>query len=1133
MTSHKNFCQRNAFLTLPMMALLTAAACQTQGNGTPGKNQLGSVDKIDQFVQEQLSEDGTSDFWVVMEQQADLSAAASITDWKARGEYVYDTLRATAFDSQAPIRTTLDQDGAAYHTYWIANVIYVKNGSEALAAQLASDVSVSRIEADAPLEILPPTNATEEARINAVEWNVAATGAPDVWSTFGTRGEGIVVANIDTGVEFDHPAVIAQYRGNNGGDFDHNYNWHDPSNVCAGDAPCDNNGHGTHTMGSMVGDDGGANQIGVAPGATWIAAKGCEFSSCSSAALLASGEWMLAPTDLNGQNPRPDLRPHVVNNSWGSGGGNTFYESIVEAWVAAGIFPAFSNGNSGPFCNTSGSPGDFPNSYSSGAFDIFGNIAGFSSRGPSAFGGITKPNIAAPGVAVRSSVPGGGYSAFSGTSMASPHTAAAVALVWSVAPSLIGDIDGTRALLDSTAVDTESLACGGTAENNNVFGQGTLDAFAAVDEAPRGPTGFLTGIVSSSADGSPVSGALIAVTGPSDRDTRTNASGAYTLRLPVGSYDLSATAFGFATATVSAIEITDGGTVDLPLSLVAAPSHAVSGVVRDEAGRAVAGAEVDFHGTPIPTATADAAGNYSFASVPEGTYQMVASASGRCFGTQVIDVVVDGAETVNFVIPRRVDDFGYSCATPEPDYIEASDPLALSGDDRSIQVTLPFAFPFYGLEYSSLRVCTNGYVSFTSTSCRFFNSSIPSADTLNAGIYPYWDDLFIDSSASMHTEVLGSAPDRQFVIEWRNARYFADSSRRVDVQIILSEGSGTILAQYRNISADNREQGGSATIGIENETGQIAFQYSFNEPVVESPEFALEFSIRPEIPETPEVTIDNHYEHDAELPEGVSFSGTWNKAGSATNHFGNEGLFAVSGGELDTYRFTPTFTEAANYRVQVWNNCFSPRSQAVPHIIVFDGGSETVLVDQDCATGSSGEWQDLGTYPFAAGNSGFVEVSDGDMPDGEFLGVDGMRFLREGALVVETGDSGTSSTGNWLEATGASEHHDNVSLYATGSDGAGDAYRFAPTLSAGEYLVLAWNSCFSPRDQAVPHTVAFAGDTVTVEVDQDCSTGTHGEWYPLGVFPFADGDGGYVEISNDGLESTSYIGADAVMFVPL
>jgi subtilisin family serine protease len=237
-------------------------------------------------------------------------------------------------------------------------------------------------------------------------------------------------------------------------------------------------------MGTMVGDDGGANQIGVAPGATWIAAKGCEGSSCSRAALLASGQWILAPRDLNDLNADPTRAPHVVNNSWGlANSSDPWYSSTVAAWVAAGIFPTFSNGNSGPGCGTVGVPGSYPESYGVGAFDINNNIAGFSSRGPSPFGFI-KPDVSAPGVAVRSSVTGGVYASFSGTSMAAPHVSGVVALMWSQSPILRGDVASTRNLINSTAINVSNLSCGGTPTNNNVWGNGRIDAFAAVSAAP-------------------------------------------------------------------------------------------------------------------------------------------------------------------------------------------------------------------------------------------------------------------------------------------------------------------------------------------------------------------------------------------------------------------------------------------------------------------------------------------------------------------------------------------------------------------------------------------------------------------------------------------------------------------------
>jgi subtilisin family serine protease len=434
------------------------------------------------------SQTGEVSFWVVMEHQASLGTAAATDGWADRGAAVYDALTTTADATQVGLRELLTDRGAEFAPYWIVNAIQV-TGDQALVDELAARPEVGEIVASRSYQIPDPRPAEDPPTVNAVEWGVDRIGAPDVWDTFGARGEGIVVGVIDTGGQFDHPALVDQYRGNTGSGFDHNYSWHDPSNVCGTPSlsPCDNHGHATHVTGTVLGDDGGTNQVGVAPGARWIAAKGCENNNCSDEALLSSGQFMLAPTDLNGENPRPDLRPHIVNNSWG-GGADTdpWYQGIVESWVASGIFPQFANGNTNNGvapCGSSSNPGNLPESYAAGAIDINDNLAGFSNRGPSAWGDLIKPNIAAPGVAVRSSVPGGGYGSASGTSMASPHVAGAVALIWSAAPDLAGDIDATRAVLDQTAIDTEDLTCGGTPENNNMYGQGRLDAFAAVGAA--------------------------------------------------------------------------------------------------------------------------------------------------------------------------------------------------------------------------------------------------------------------------------------------------------------------------------------------------------------------------------------------------------------------------------------------------------------------------------------------------------------------------------------------------------------------------------------------------------------------------------------------------------------------------
>jgi subtilisin family serine protease len=440
--------------------------------------------KVDSVLRRQLAATSETSFWVLLRESADLSRARTMGAKANRGTFVIDQLKQTADRSQAGLRATLTQRGVNFESYWIANSLRVTGGAS-LIDELAAHPEVAQIVADVPVQLPTPIPAADPTP-SAVEWGVARVRAPEVWSTFLNRGEGIVVANIDTGVLFAHPALVNQYHGFDPITltFDHNYNWYDPSSVCLLPEPCDNNNHGTHTMGTMVGDDGGANQIGVAPGATWIAAKGCEGSSCSRAALLASGQWILAPRDLNDLNADPTRAPHVVNNSWGlANSSDPWYSSTVAAWVAAGIFPTFSNGNSGPGCGTVGVPGSYPESYGVGAFDINNNIAGFSSRGPSPFGFI-KPDVSAPGVGVRSSVTGGVYASFSGTSMAAPHVSGVVALMWSQSPILRGDVASTRNLINSTAINVSNLSCGGTPTNNNVWGNGRIDAFAAVSAAP-------------------------------------------------------------------------------------------------------------------------------------------------------------------------------------------------------------------------------------------------------------------------------------------------------------------------------------------------------------------------------------------------------------------------------------------------------------------------------------------------------------------------------------------------------------------------------------------------------------------------------------------------------------------------
>jgi PKD repeat protein len=438
------------------------------------------------------SPSGTADFVVVLKSQADLKAAYGMTDWNARGEYVYNTLKAHADTSQVALRQTLSGAAVEYESLFIINAVIVRNGTAALVNSLSARADVAQIVANHRIAVEKPDPNAPLMAPDAIAWGVLKINADDVWNEYGVTGEGVVVAEIDTGTQWDHPALINQYRGWDGATADHNYNWYDPYDQSP-DEPADNNGHGTHVMGTMIGDDGGTNQIGVAPGAKWISCKGGDDVSgfLLTDELLQCAQWIVAPTDLNGNNPDPDMRPHVVNNSWGGGNADYWFTGAVDSWRAAGVFPQFSNGNSGPTCETAGSPGDNWNTFSAGASDVSDNIASFSSRGPSRFYGYLKPDITAPGVNICSSVPGSGYTCtYSGTSMASPHVAGSLALLWSANPELIGQIDLSGWVLQQSAKTFfTNEGCGGDQPDshpNNTWGWGLLDAKGAVDLAQTG-----------------------------------------------------------------------------------------------------------------------------------------------------------------------------------------------------------------------------------------------------------------------------------------------------------------------------------------------------------------------------------------------------------------------------------------------------------------------------------------------------------------------------------------------------------------------------------------------------------------------------------------------------------------------
>lgn len=450
-------------------------------------------------------------FLILMAEQADVRGAKQMRSKDAKGRYVYEVLRETAAKTQKGIVSYLDGQHIPHHPLTIVNAIRTE-GTLAIVQSIASRQDVARVIANPPVSFAKPVEwgVDPGGSRSLIEWGIDMINANDVWD-MGYTGQGIVVGGEDTGYEWNHPALKNKYRGYNAerDTVDHNYNWHDaihgpdPNhadtiNPCGYDTqePCDDWGHGTHTMGTMIGSEGD-NQIGVAPDAQWCACRNMERGYGTPFTYIECFEWFLAPTDLNNENPDPSKAPHVINNSWGcppvEGCDSSNYEimnMVVNNLRAAGIVVVVSAGNDGSGCSSVYTPAAiFEGSFSVGATRSNDTIAGYSSRGPvlSDKSNRLKPNVSAPGSGVRSSVPGGGYDFSSGTSMAGPHVAGLVALMISANPELAGQVEVIESIIESTAVPkTTDQQCGdipGSEVPNNTYGFGRVDALAAVEAA--------------------------------------------------------------------------------------------------------------------------------------------------------------------------------------------------------------------------------------------------------------------------------------------------------------------------------------------------------------------------------------------------------------------------------------------------------------------------------------------------------------------------------------------------------------------------------------------------------------------------------------------------------------------------
>ncbi len=778
-----------------------------------------------------------------------------------RAYIVITTLQEKALNTQSKLINFLNQKLTAgevksYQTFWITNLIMVE-GTRNIILELANNPEIELIDLDAILHLDPYTfEGNSPAKTESAEIGLKVINADKLWK-LGITGSGRLVMNIDTGVEGSHPALNSRWRGNF---VPSNQAWFDPETNTTTPTDCDN--HGTHTMGIMCGRSG-SDTIGVAPDAQWIAAKTI-CSSPHTSKSISAFQWAMNPDgNPNTINDMPD----VISNSWYDPNATDectgIYKTTFDAVEAAGIAIVFSAGNNGPNASTITKPKNI-NTNEVNVFcvgNINGNTAGYpiansSSRGPSTCGGtgslLIKPEVVAPGTSVRSSVRGGGYATMSGTSMASPHVAGAIALLKQVFPNLTGT--QIKYALYNTAVDL------GQDGEDNTYGKGLIDVYAAFlylanrDSVP--PTQITNLNVSS------IGSNQLTLTWTVPFDNSPGGVAAYDIRYRTSGPITDSTSFynsiqvpnipvpdsagrlqslvvknlAFNTTYYFAIRSRDvwNNWSEISNTAVGTTLNKPDIVVTPDSIRLIKPKNITFQDSVIIRNNSIYPSTLEF-SIELQNHSFPAKNSYLKLEPIVNEKVLNESKNYNpegdgFSIfgSGGPDLFGYRWKDsrepggPQFSWTSISEngtPITLTDDSYSTQ-TLNFSFPFYGTNYNTVEVVSNGYLRFTNFSSTYpTNGLIPSTSLPNNAIYGFWDDL--NPGAGGNVYVLKTSD--KFIVEFNNVPRYNDATTRVTFQIELQK-SGTIYFRYKSMVGTLN----SATIGIENQTGTDGLLIAYN-----------------------------------------------------------------------------------------------------------------------------------------------------------------------------------------------------------------------------------------------------------------------------------------------------------------
>ncbi len=573
----------------------------------------------------------------------------NITDPALRHTALVAQLQTTAQQSQQSLLIDLvarQQAGSvqSYRPLWVINAVAVAATGDSLT-QLAERPDVMRLVLDEarPLIQTPEPAETMEmmwqtavlAAAAEEPWGIERVEAPHAWYGLGIDGAGVTVGIMDSGVDWQHPDLLPNYRGNQGGVITHSGSWYDAVDPTV-TVPHDVLGHGTHVAGTAVGQNG----IGVAPGASWIAVNiAAPGGFIYDSDVHVGFQWLLAPAG------NPALAPDVINGSWAGPGFLTTFLPDIQALDAAGIITVFAAGNSGPDAETIGAPAAYSQTLAIGAHDDSNALTWFSSRGPSLLHDAIHPQIVAPGARVYSALPDGAYGYYNGTSMAAPHTTGAVALILSGSPAL-SRLEVTR-ILTETAVPLTAAT-----HPNMQSGWGRLNAYrAAVQAAPHG---VITGLVRE--NGQPLPGVTVTLTTELGVALAyvTDENGRYTAPLQAGTYQLSSAPFGFEPVAVTDIVLPNNATVTRHLSLIRQPSGVLNMQVVDKRNNQPVQARIDILNTPLSLET-NSSGHLT-TRLPEGNYTVRVWEAGYKISTIPISISQEqtAAYTVRLTPTKKV-----------------------------------------------------------------------------------------------------------------------------------------------------------------------------------------------------------------------------------------------------------------------------------------------------------------------------------------------------------------------------------------------------------------------------------------------------------------------------------------------